>query len=683
MSRTYVLDFAIPARDTGFGFTVPSMTPLQIEVGGRSFTFDGSAPVTIGRDAQNDVTLTAGTVSRRHAEIRPDTHGWTLVDIGSASGTFFNGTRITELRLSGSGTVLVGGTEGEPLTYSVAGARPAASADVVLPPPGLAQTVLPGGAVPGSFTPGPALLVRAGGSSKRFVPGTTVRIGRDPANEIVVDDSSVSRLHAVVESRPDGWWYVDRSTAGTFDGEDRVRTRKLAGPATLMLGHPTAGVEVEVVPVIEARQAQKAIAGKKRKRTALLVGGIAAAVLLVGGGVTAAALFAGGGDGDDDEPAGEGLTAEELKRAKLATVQVRIHDQAGQFVGHGSGAIISSDGLVVTNAHVADPNAPGQGSTEPDPGLLTIALPTEDDDAPAVETYQAELLVSDGVLDVAVLQISADLEGNPIAGEDLELPEPMPIGDSDELETDEEIRVLGFPALATIGVESDDEIPPLTVTRGVVSTFLSESGIDDPRAWYDTDARIAGGNSGGPSINEDGEMIGLNTQAFGENLMGDAGPISQGSGRARPVNLLEDVIAIAEQGGDPSYVSPYFTGDPDDPAPPPPAGAAITSAGWSLDGQSDCTTASTPEAPQILSVALPTTLYAHFAANGVPDGTALQVVFTTLDGTPLAETSGIWDLGDGQVCATATIDLPAEAIPGVVATMVIGDAQVANPLQFQ
>ena len=667
--------------------SIPAMTPLQIEAGGRSYTFDGTRPVTIGRDPESDITLAGGTVSRRHAEIRPDGTSWTLVDIGSSSGTFSHGTRVTELRLSGQGTFRVGGADGEDVRYTVVGARPEpAAADVVLPPAGLDVTVVPGGAVPGSFVPGPALLVRFDGGSRRFVPGTAVRIGRDPANEVVIDDPSVSRLHAVVESRPDGWWYVDRSTAGTFEGEDRVTTRKLTGPTTLMLGHPTAGAEVEVVPVVGAREAQKAIAGKKRKRTALLVGGIVAALVLVGGGVTAAALLA---TGDDDEGGGgggpaadQGLTTAERDRAKSATVFL-IAVVGGEPAWTGSGAIISEDGLILTNAHVADPDAPGFDAPREGPDYLIVGVPPADDpDAPVELRFRAEPVATDGPLDLSVVKINGDADGNPVEG-DLDLPEPLPIGDSESVSTGDELVALGFPGLASVDLE-DPFARPVTVTEGVASTIKAVPPFGED-AWIESDLRLGSGNSGGPTINDDGELIGVNTEVRTRETQGedgDGGVFTSGSALMRPSKWVTPLIDAAASGA--TYTSEWID-DVDVPEPPTMGEEAqVGAGGWSLDGAGSCATPSTLDDPQILAGAtFPGTVYTEFAAVGIPDGTPYELQFFSLDGaTQLGSTPGEWDQGSGEVCVPFFVDI-AEPIEGLIAVLVIGDGQVANPVRFQ
>ncbi|MEZ0577506.1 FHA domain-containing protein [Nocardioides sp. MH1] len=661
------------------------MTPLQIESAGQTFTFDGTAPVTIGRDPACDITLMGGTVSRRHAEIRPDETGWTFVDVGSSSGSFHQGNRVTELRLAGQGTVRIGGAEGEELRYALAGARPAPVVDpAALPAAGLQQTVLPGGAVPGAFVPGPALLVRTGGQSRRFVPGTTVRIGRDPANEVVTDDASVSRLHAVVESRPDGWWYVDRSTAGTFEDEDRVTTRKVTGPLRLMLGHPTAGVEVEVVPIVEARQAQKELAGKKRKRTALLVGGIVAALVVVGGGVTAALVLAGGDDdnggGGSSQAPASGLTAEELAKAKLATVLIIALDSSGEVTSKGSGSIVSADGKILTASHVGDPTTPGALFPEEGeaPASYQIALVSAEDDKPAAPEYTAEPVVSDGPLDLTIMQITGDVDGNPIDPGALDLPEPLKIGNIDDVHTGDNITALGFPGVAHVATTEDFTQNALTVTRGVVSTFLGDDPIDPERAWIDSDVRIGSGNSGGPSINDDGEIVGINDNVVTDMTVGDSGAggsFTGGSARLRPANFAVGLLDAAEQGTD--YVSPYLDQMPDEQVPDQ---ATITALGWAAEGSQGCTA----DSATVPYPAGQDAIYAEWDFTGVPEGTTLSLTLLGVDGSSLYSDTVVAGGTDG--CFSYQVIVGGAGLEGIDAVLTggaDGELEVHNQVTLQ
>lgn len=667
------------------------MSTLTVETGGRSWTFEEPLVVTIGRDPASVVALTGASTSRRHAELRSDGNGWVLVDVGSSSGTYLNGTRVTEVRLTGQTEVRFGAADGEPMRLTVVGAQPAPQrpghpgGPAAGIPPGLDQTIVPGAgpAMPG-LGGGPGVLVRVGGEGKRFAPGTIVRIGRDPQGEVTVDDPSVSRLHATVEMRADGWWFFDRSTAGTFDEEDRVGQRRLEEPVTLMLGHPTAGVEVEIIPIVAAGQAQKQLAAKKRNK-ALVIAAAAVAVLVVAGGI---AVGVAQPWKDDPKPSGnttasETLTDAELNRAKAASVWIIAVDEAGQSLYTGSGSLISEDGLILTNAHVGKPSAPGQEPAAEDPAGLLVAFPPADDLDGAVEVkYAAEPLVADGVLDLAVLQITGDKDGNAIAPEDLDLPEPMPIGDSDVVETGDDIRALGFPGLAAITLD-DQSHRGLTVTRGVVSTFNAEAAVGE-RAWIDSDIRIGSGNSGGASINDDGELVGINSAVVTAGTsQGQAGEFTGGSALIRPVDLAAEILEIAEAGGDPSYVSPYLE---DVPEPPTPDDASVTleSGGWSLDGAATCATPSTPDSPQTLTGAeIPGTVYAEYNVTGVPDGTPFEIQFWALNGKKqLGEPlRGTWDQGSDTICVSITIEIPVE-LEGLNAVMVVGDVGVDNPVFF-
>ena len=360
-------------------------------------------------------------------------------------------------------------------------------------------------------------------------------------------------------------------------------------------------------------------------------------------------------------------------------------DESGELLGNGSGSIISDDGLILTNAHVAKPSAPGLGSEVADPASYQIALVSGEDDVPAAPEYIAETIVADGVARPGDHADHADIDGNPVDAEDLDLPEPLPIADSDEVRTGDEITALGFPGVAHVATTETFERRALTVTRGVVSTFLQELPIDENRAWIDSDIRIGSGNSGGASINLDGELIGINTAVVTEATVadsGEGGSFTGGSARIRPVNFAQDLIEIAEAGGDPDYVSPFLE---EMPAPPSDMTAAeVISAGWTGDGQGGCTGSSSIEAPQEYAVPeAGQVIYAEFAITGIEDGTPVTFDFYDLDGeTVLSTGEQVWDFGAAQICIFVPFEVP-EGARGANAVFRVGDQVLAeNPVLF-
>lgn len=657
------------------------MASIHVEIGGRTTTYDEPRVLRIGREPDSDVLAEGPTVSRRHAELRPSGEGWEVVDVGSTHGTWVDGRRVGRQPLAGSSIVRFGLPEGGvtahvTVTGAVAADRPLVAAGVAAAPPAaLAATVLPYAPTPGT---GPGLLVRSRAGDLRFGDRAPVRIGREPGLEVVVDDPGVSREHALVEPRPDGWWYLDRSHSGSYVDGERIVQHRLEGPVTVLLGHPTAGYELELVPVVEAGRATAVIHRRKRRRTLALVAAAVALVVLVGGSVAAVLLLGEDDPAPPDETA-TGLTEAELDRAKQASVQLQWPEG-----GSGSGSIISEDGLILTNAHVAQPSAQMDGALpEDDPAYLLVALPGADDDTPVAPAYRAEPIVTDGYLDLSVVKITADAEGNPVAPEDLDLPTPIPLGDSDELRTGDTITALGYPGIATIDAKTEGQ--PLTVTRGVVSTFRGDDVVGDPRAEIDSDIRIGSGNSGGASINDDGEIIGVNSAVFSYADEDDAAA-SGGTALIRSINTAEEILAIAEQGGDPEYVSPYFDQVPPTPTPTTPEGggdATVLSAGWTLDGGGGCAGSSSLDQPQTLSgVVAPVTIYAEFAVVGLPDGAPIEIRFVDEAGNPHGAISQPWELGP-EACAAAPFDVPA-GLAGVAAEFWVGDQLVAtNPVYLE
>ncbi|MBN1265425.1 MAG: trypsin-like peptidase domain-containing protein [Anaerolineales bacterium] len=232
-----------------------------------------------------------------------------------------------------------------------------------------------------------------------------------------------------------------------------------------------------------------------------------------------------------------------------ATVQIiAIDDSSGRQdpVWTGSGSFISSEGLILTNAHVVD-------NRWSDYTLLGIAV-TDRTDMPPTLSYLGIIAAVDYDLDLAVIRVISDMEGNPVS---IAFPSVV-LGDSDAIDIGEHIRILGYP-----GIGSDT----ITFTEGAVSGFTSERGIDG-RAWIKTDATIAGGSSGGMAVNEVGELIGVPTQASASNEgeVVDCRPVADTNrdgwvdeqdtcvpiggfiNGLRPSNLAGELIAAASRG---------------------------------------------------------------------------------------------------------------------------------------
>jgi len=180
--------------------------------------------------------------------------------------------------------------------------------------------------------------------------------------------------------------------------------------------------------------------------------------------------------------------------------------------GQGSGIVIDSQGLVLTNAHVVD------GADRVD---VTLA------DGSDVE---GSVLGADPVTDLAVLRIPRSAS-----------PKAAPLGDSEALEVGDWAIALGTP----YGLER-------TVTLGIVSSLhrnITSLGFSDKRLdLIQTDAAINPGNSGGPLINARGEVVGINTLVR-------SGP-GAGLGFAIPINLAKGVAAQLGQGS--PVVHPYL-----------------------------------------------------------------------------------------------------------------------------
>lgn len=182
-------------------------------------------------------------------------------------------------------------------------------------------------------------------------------------------------------------------------------------------------------------------------------------------------------------------------------------EQAQRTEALGSGFIVATDGTIVTNNHVVD-------------GAVSIKVTLDDG-----TELPATLVGRDAKNDLAVLKIKAD--------------KPLPIvkwGDSDKLMTGDQVLAIGNP----FGIGT-------TVTAGIVSARgrdLHSGPFDD---FIQIDAPINHGNSGGPLVDVNGDVVGINTAIYSPN----GGSV--GVGFAIPSDQAQKVVAKLMKDGSIQY----------------------------------------------------------------------------------------------------------------------------------
>jgi S1-C subfamily serine protease len=184
----------------------------------------------------------------------------------------------------------------------------------------------------------------------------------------------------------------------------------------------------------------------------------------------------------------------------------------------GSGFVIDKSGHIVTNFHVVD------GAEQ-----IEVSFSNQD-------TYKAEVVGTDPSTDLAVLQI--DVSSRALS--------PLALADSDDVEVGDPVVAIGNP----FGLDR-------TVTAGIVSALQRNVTAPNGQAIdhvIQTDAPINQGNSGGPLLNADGEVIGVNSAISSPNGGGNVG-----IGFAVPSNTVKNVAAQVIRSGhvERSYLGIY------------------------------------------------------------------------------------------------------------------------------
>ncbi len=207
----------------------------------------------------------------------------------------------------------------------------------------------------------------------------------------------------------------------------------------------------------------------------------------------------------------EDTTLSEVVAAKAlpSVVSITATGETADSGGVGSGVILDTDGNILTNYHVIE-------------GASTLAVSTDDG-----ASYEAEVVGTDESSDLAVIKLK-DISGVTLT--------PIDVADSDDLVVGEWVMAIGSP----FGNEQ-------SVSTGIVSALYRSTALQSTTGtsiyanMIQTDAAINPGNSGGALVNDEGELIGINSVI--ESYSGS----SSGVGFAIPsnyaINIANQIIA--------------------------------------------------------------------------------------------------------------------------------------------
>ena len=252
---------------------------------------------------------------------------------------------------------------------------------------------------------------------------------------------------------------------------------------------------------------------------------------------------------DDAGPTVDSLIAKVAERLadSVVTISTTLSDESGGGRGVGTGVVLTSDGEILTNAHVIE-----------DASEVVVRFAGE------TEPRVAKILASDVGNDLALIKV--DITG--LVAATFAKPGSVQIGDA--------VVAIGY-ALALDGGP--------TVTSGIVSalkrTIETDSGALN--SLIQTDAAISSGNSGGPLVNLKGEVVGINTAVARGDSESAANNIgfsisvdevlivieqlrAQASGVERKEGFLGVGLAAREDGGQGAIITNVQPGSPADKA---------------------------------------------------------------------------------------------------------------------
>jgi putative serine protease PepD len=262
---------------------------------------------------------------------------------------------------------------------------------------------------------------------------------------------------------------------------------------------------------------------------ALIVASVGALFAVIGAGRTSSAAPAphapaagSSRSGTTREVASSGLTATQIYQRDAAGV-VAIKAVTSQGADSGTGIVLDEHGLILTNDHVIS-------------GASSISVGTN---GASSVTRSATLVGEEANSDLALIRIDPSGLGL----------KPLKLVNSSSVSVGDQVYAIGNP----YGLDE-------SLTRGIVSALNREMSAPDGAqiaGAIQTDAALNPGNSGGPLLDERGDVIGVNSQIASEATSGaGAQPGSTGVGFAISSNMVAQAVKAIESGNGVSSTSP-------------------------------------------------------------------------------------------------------------------------------
>jgi hypothetical protein len=228
------------------------------------------------------------------------------------------------------------------------------------------------------------------------------------------------------------------------------------------------------------------------------------------------------------------LAACDQFRPSTGPVNLQEWERGCRLYWTGSGTVIDSRGLILTNSHVA------LSENQDEPVWVLVKRTVDARSLPQPAFFGRAMLYSprqvgqprtsfgQTYLDLAVIVPSLNLDGTPLQLDQVTM-RPLPMAEAGSVGIGSALRNIGYP-----GVGGD----LITITEGSVSGFEPDENVQQlgNSGWIKTDATLGGGISGGTTVNEDGLFIGVPTEAGGLETR----PLcDDGQGNQVPCNIAQ------------------------------------------------------------------------------------------------------------------------------------------------